>query len=333
MLFVLIFMLLWGISMCSEYWSDKGRFYRIRQQKMLYIFRVIINWVYTETKVEPRQPPPQKNKKEDVEDEDEWFVVEVHGRGIHPSAVFFMVLHVVSLVGCAVLTLWNTAMIEESSVCDQNYDCFTVESTKKYQAGTALGDCSEFGNETSVSENGIVYYLECYRFVMNYAGGLGAAGGILYFSIVITNVYLTGVFLVYRMGSEKGKNKHYVICCRYFVAIAAMLGVTISLLTLIIFLIVYEPVSSLIFRTFRDGLLFGVYSLDIILCLFTVPFIAFGSLAKENKDPPTNNVSPIKNDHPMKNDPLVENESHMENESHTENDSHTKNDSYRETQV
>ena len=278
--------------MCSEYWRLKGKFYRIRQQKIFYIFRVIINWVYTETKVEPRKPPAKvrtPQQKRTKRNEEEWFVVEVHGKGIHPSAVLFMVLHVVSLVGCAVLTLWNTAMIEESTVCDQNYDCFLVESTKKYQAGTPLEDCSELGNETSVSENGIIYYLECYRFVMNYAGGLGAAGGILYFSIVITNVYLTGVFLVYRMGSlynEKEEKQHWVLCCRYFVAIAAMLGVTITLLALIIFLIVYQPVSSLIFRTFRDGLFFGVYSLAIILCLFTVPFITFGSLATEDEDPP-----------------------------------------------
>lgn len=270
----MIFMVLWGISICKEYWSEGGKLH-LKPYELSYIFRLIIEWVYTGTKVEK----PNSNEEK--------FLVTVHEKSIHPSAVLFMVLHVVSLVGCAVLTLWNVAIIEESSVCDPNYDCFIVESTKEYQAGTAMEDCSEFGNETSISENGVIYYLECYRFVMNYAGGLGAAGGILYFSVVITNVYIAGVFLVYRMGSlrnQKGRIKPGLLCCRYFIAIVAMLGVTVSLLTLIVFLTVYQPLSSITFRTFRDALLFGVYSLAIILCLFTVPFIAFGSLAKPKEE-------------------------------------------------
>lgn len=281
LLLILILMLLWGILMCKDYWGG-NRKKNYKGYKLSYINRVIIKWVYTETKTEP--------SINENSDKGKFVIVTVHNKEIHHSAVLFMVLHVIFLVGCAVLTLWNITVIEESSECNPKYDCFSVESTKKYQVGRAVQDCSEFGNKTTVLENGVIYYLECYRFVMNYAGGLGAAGGMLYFTTVSTNIYLTSVFLVYRMMHQE-KNRRKVICCRYFVAIAIILGVTAFLLALIIFLMAYKPVSSLIFRTFRDGLLFGVYSLAIIICLFTVPFIAFGSLTMQKRENPADNLS------------------------------------------
>lgn len=122
-----------------------------------------------------------------------YFEVCMHGKTLSRKSVFAFVLLVLTVFGCSVATLWSVMVIRESTICgEEGYDCFIN--------GEKVTDCNIFENGTTVSINGTDHYLECYRFVFDYVGGLTAAGGVTFFARVVIN---TLVFTVVWIGEVK----------------------------------------------------------------------------------------------------------------------------------
>ena len=83
---------------------------------------------------------------------------------------------VAGIYGCAIITFWNRFLIRESSACDLDFDCFKVNSQNS--DAIRLESCLEFENGTSFTVNGTRFDFECYRFALDYTGGIESVGGI-----------------------------------------------------------------------------------------------------------------------------------------------------------
>ncbi len=80
---------------------------------------------------------------------------------------FFLVLIMTSIV-----TFMNTFLIENSSSCEENFDCFVITDKS-----VKITDCSNFTHMEVI----------CFRLAYNYSKGLGEAGGFLFVMQVIAN--------------------------------------------------------------------------------------------------------------------------------------------------
>ena len=107
---------------------------------------------------------------------------------------FFMRLTLLFLYQAAVIigilatvTFWVVFLIEETFACDAGLDCFPFTEDGDKIQGHPIVNCSDFESADNIT-------ITCYRFVLKYAEGFGAAGGVLYFSAFVTSAFTSVVF-------------------------------------------------------------------------------------------------------------------------------------------
>ena len=96
--------------------------------------------------------------------------------------VLFVVVILVHI--CTFIAFWFEFLVYETNHCDTTMDCFVQN---KSQNGIGVGDplpvmenCSDYENDN--------FSVSCFKFVFDYAGAIGDAGGVLVLASVIMNV-------------------------------------------------------------------------------------------------------------------------------------------------
>ena len=160
-----------------------------------------------------------------------YFEVYLHGKKLRTMAVGSMVLLALLVLGTTFATLWTALLICGSITCGEvGFDCFA--------RGEPVTDCSMFENGTIVYINGTRYYLECYRFVFDYVGGLSAAGGYTFSAKIVINILVLAGTKISEIKSSRRR--------RLSMALLFSFLSIISLVNILIYsLPVFEPLHVL----------------------------------------------------------------------------------------
>ncbi len=107
-------------------------------------------------------------------------IYSICGRHVRPWLLAMLFLVVMFVCTCTLIAFWNTFLVDESMTCDMNMDCFAINSTTgNAKTENPLNNCTAYEDD---------YTIHCYKFVFNYPGALGDAGGVLVLASVIMNV-------------------------------------------------------------------------------------------------------------------------------------------------
>lgn len=146
--------------------------------------------------------------------------VEIDGCKIKKKYLKFLVLLVIPLTLATVFfSFWNVWLVEEEprGGCIPNFDCFPILDGRMLQ-DTPVEDCffntsllpelntaDLVSNNTEIGEQGVgldgAITYKCYRFVFNYAQGIGAAGGILFFTVILSKLYISIFVTLFNINS------------------------------------------------------------------------------------------------------------------------------------
>lgn len=104
------------------------------------------------------------------------------GRHVRPwlLAVLFMV--VAFVCSCTVVAFWCEFLVSEGDHCNAHMDCFAKNASHALVSNMPLSndECWDYESRN--------YTIHCFKFSLDYAGALGAAGGVLVLASVIMNV-------------------------------------------------------------------------------------------------------------------------------------------------
>ena len=140
----------------------------------------------------------------DIEEHEDCTCVKVDGHRIKKWALKTLALLVIPLTIVTIFfSFWNVWLVEEEATgaCLPHFDCFPLLDGKTLQ-DMPVESCSEPFNISTLEDNlqdtsaandtdssKIAIRYKCYRFVFRYAEGIGAAGGILFFTAVFSKIY------------------------------------------------------------------------------------------------------------------------------------------------
>lgn len=110
-------------------------------------------------------------------------IYTVCGRHVRPWLLVVLFMVVIFVCSCTVVTFWCEFLVDEGDSCDDNrMDCFAMNKVGGgvvQETPLSLENCTEYQNDN--------YTIHCFRFSLNYASALGAAGGVLVLATVIMN--------------------------------------------------------------------------------------------------------------------------------------------------
>ena len=189
----------------------------------------------------------------------QYFEVYLHGKKLRRVAVLSMVALAVVVLGTAFAILWTTLLTCESITCGEvGFDCSAN--------GKQVTNCSMFENGTIVYINGTRYYLECYRFVFDYVGGLSAAGGYTFSAKIVINLLLLAVSKICEIKSSRRR--------RLSMALFSLFLSIISLVVVLIYsLSVFEPL-----HVPPKFVLRYAYSFSLLIGSFAYTFFVLSSI-------------------------------------------------------
>ena len=125
-----------------------------------------------------------------------------HRRRVPVAVINIFFAPAVLLCICAFITFWVIFLVEESFGCDPGLDCFPLqENNGALLSHTPIQNCSDYdliGNVTII----------CYQFVLRYAEGFGAAGGIIALAASVMKMYEIVLFWVV----DSPSTKNYIKC-------------------------------------------------------------------------------------------------------------------------
>ena len=108
-------------------------------------------------------------------------IYTVCGRHVRPWLLVVLFMVVVFVCSCTVVAFWCEFLVAEGNSCnDDDMDCFAINKKGGGVTQVPQENCTEYQNDN--------YTIHCFRFSLDYAGGLGAAGGVLVLATVIMNV-------------------------------------------------------------------------------------------------------------------------------------------------
>ena len=145
--------------------------------------------------------------------------VKVDGCKIKKNFLKLLLLLVIPLTVTTIFfSFWNVWLVQEEPAggCLPNFDCFPILGDTVLQ-DTPVETCSQsfnlstavvdLMNDTSIyadtaaegelAPDAVTY--KCYRFVFRYAEGIGAAGGILLFTAILSKLYVSIFVSIYNM--------------------------------------------------------------------------------------------------------------------------------------
>ena len=200
------------------------------------------------------------------EEHDNMEEVEVLGKRV--SRRWFSILSVVLIpiiVGTSFITFWSVWLIEKSTGgnCETNFDCFP-KSDGDYLQREPVANCSE------LECTGVVKY-ECYRFVFRYSEGLGAVGGILFFTSLLSKLYFAVLIMIYNEFKELSTQ-----CYRFIMYAIALFTSALIFLTFVALSVGVPLCRELVFQTVTKQIQFGMYSLSLLVIIVAGVVIAVG---------------------------------------------------------
>ena len=206
----------------------------------------------------------------DIEEPEDCTCVKVDGHKIKKKYLKFLALLVIPLTIVTIFfSFWNVWLVDEEATgaCLPNFDCFPLQDGKTLQ-DMPVESCSEPFNISTLEDNlqdtsaandtdtskiasDAIRY-KCYRFVFRYAEGIGAAGGILFFTAVFSKIYFC---LLVAIATEKR--------CK-FLCLGVLLFVWIlAAVVLVLFIVVNAAVPIIreaVFQTHTDTIQFTLYA-------------------------------------------------------------------------
>ena len=217
-----------------------------------------------------------------IEEHEDCSCVKVGGHKIKKLALKILSLVVVPLTIVTIFfSFWNVWLVEEEArgACLSNFDCFPVfngsvlqktpvESCFMELFNISVGDLdSTLGGLPNVTETpGVAETVavvreeevdyKCYRFVFRYAEGIGAAGGILFFTAVVSKLYFC--LLVSIITTDGYEKCRFVLLCFIwgFAGLLCLLFVVVNAAT--------PMVRDAVFETHTDIVQFCLYAANFI---------------------------------------------------------------------
>ena len=198
--------------------------------------------------------------------------VKVDGQKIKKKALKVLILLVIPLTVVTIFfSFWNVWLVEEeaSETCLPNFDCFPVQEGRVLQ-DTPVETCPWSFNASMLSDNQnttaavdlndtaelaadqISY--RCYRFVFLYAEGIGAAGGILFFTAVFSKLYFCLLVAIITTDGLRYLRLGALIFVWVFAAVVWVLFIVVNAATPII--------REAVFQTQTDTIQFVLYAVN-----------------------------------------------------------------------
>ena len=110
--------------------------------------------------------------------------VTIYGRIPGPVALYVQFTLIVVVVVCSAWAFWSEFLLDETDRCDSQIDCFaSYAGNGSLVQENPLENCTDFENEN--------YTIECFKFVFDYADGLGNSGGVLILAKVVASLHIT----------------------------------------------------------------------------------------------------------------------------------------------
>ena len=220
----------------------------VNKGKVPHMFKKVIHLYFPETTL-------------NAEDEE----VEVLGEHLdnHWLAALAVIL-IPTVVGTTFITFWNVFLVEESvrGDCEANFDCFPKVGNGPFQQDPV--NCS------AIEVSGDVTY-KCYRFVLRYAEGLGAAGGIHVFTALWSKPYFALLVNIHhKKSSSTASTSRYI---QYGLVWALVSTVFIFYVTISVGVTLFRET---ILQTVTDQIQFATYTLLLFVIIVSGVVIALG---------------------------------------------------------
>ena len=150
---------------------------------------------------------------------------------------------VIGIYFCAAISFWSDLIVEETTQCDVQMDCFALNaSTGILQQEIPLMDeCINYKNDG--------YTIQCFRFVFNYINAIGNAGSVIIVGALVMNVQSAISALIV---SSKRKFAKWVLIL-YFIFFSY------APFVVIIFLNINDVIESVVFPTRKAIVQFTAY--------------------------------------------------------------------------
>ena len=111
--------------------------------------------------------------------ENDTLTYTIFGHRVRTWIMAVLSVVVVFVCTCTFVAFWSKFLVSETNHCDTNMDCFVWNISLRDHL-PVMENCSDYENDN--------YTVSCFKFVFDYAGAIGDAGGVLVFASVIMNV-------------------------------------------------------------------------------------------------------------------------------------------------
>jgi hypothetical protein len=231
---------------------------------------------------------PDLKAKKDKSDCSGSFNVDIDGSKLHKNVVIILAFLVVpATVSTMFVTFWNVYLVEEEmgGDCVPNFDCFPMYHGEHCQR-MPVDNCSQvfdlsdkmiasvvdLNNVTAVSggqmedDGDMEIRYECYRLVFRYAEGIGAAGGVLFFTAAFSKLYFGLLVAIYSLDDTP--------CIVLSIIVCGFAGFVLFLF--IVFNASIPLFRKAVFQTNTDYIQFTTYALNFLILVICGVFVAIG---------------------------------------------------------
>ena len=180
--------------------------------------------------------------------------ITIYGRIAGFGALYVQSTLIVIVFVCSALAFWSEFLLDENDRCDSQMDCFAFYAgNESVVEKNPLENCTDFENNN--------YTIQCYKFVFDYADGLGNSGGVLILAKVVASLHMT-----LWVGLASLFPSKFAVKARTILFIHLM--ISFFILTLFVITIGAVPLfSGLIFSGLSKSLKFLSYVL-VFFCVF-----------------------------------------------------------------
>lgn len=157
--------------------------------------------------------------------------ITIYGRNVGPKTLYIHFSAIVVVFSCSAMAFWYEFLLAESNECDPRMDCFAFPQ-EDGSSNNPLENCTDYENDN--------YTIQCFKFVFNYADGLGNSGGVLILSKVIVSIHISMWIAIASLCPAKSQT----CTCSCF-CIIGTLYIIISFISIVIIWLVIFNVSLL----------------------------------------------------------------------------------------
>ena len=235
---------------------------------------------------------PIMEAKKDKSDCSGPFNVDIDGSKLDKHTVIILAFLVIPVtISTMFVTFWNVYLveIETGGVCVPNFDCFPMYHGEHHQR-MPVDNCSQVfdlsdemttsgmdrDNFTAVTggeiegDGDMEIHYECYRFVFRYAEGIGAAGGVLFFTGAFSKLYFGLLVAIYSLDGTP----------RIVLSIIVWVCAGILWLLFIVLNAGIPIFREAVFQTNTDIIQFTMYALNFFVLVVCGVFVSCGIVKK-----------------------------------------------------